>query len=631
MKRENSKNKTKSVQTNKKHWLISVSFIALVTFILYAQTFRFDFVNWDDQVNVFENQSVVDFNVKGIFTEHVIGNYNPLSNLTLSVEYQLVKDDASLYHFNNVLLHVLCTMLVFFLVKRLELSLPVAFLTALLFGIHPMHVESVAWITERKDVLFGMFYLVTLLLYISFRKTKKPVYFILSLLTFSLSLLSKIQAVSLPFSLLLIDFWFEKNISIKQILQKAPYFLMALITGLIGIYFLRKQGSLDTGDVIPISQRLFIGSYSYVVYIIKSIVPYQMSALYPFPAKLSFIHYGSLFPGIALFIVSILFYKTYRIITFGFLFFTLNIVFVLQVIGAGQGFLADRFTYIPYIGLFLILAVLFENLLIKYARQKTILYTFLAVYLLIITVQTHNQISTWKNSETLWTDVIAKQPAAVLAYNNLAYYYVQNNQHQKALINYNKAIELNPQKAESYNNRGKVYFEIGNFEKALEDYNKSLSINPGYTDALANRGAVYGATKEFEKAIPDLSRVIDSDRTNIDAISNRGFIFYQLKDYGKAINDFNLFLQLKNNDAEIINLLALSYAGLTNFDQAITYYNQAIRINPTNPIYFINRSYSHNSKGELKEALNDAMHAQKMGLNVDEAYIRYLNQNIQQN
>ena len=608
-------------------WLKGGILIAGLIFAFYFQTFQFDFVNWDDQVNVYENENVVNFDVKGIFTDHVIGNYNPLSNFTLAVEYLLVKESPGLYHFNNVLLHIICSLLVYLLMKRLGLSFLVSFLAAILFGIHPMRVESVAWVTERKDVLFGVFYLLSLLLYISYYRTKKAAYFILSVLVFILSLLSKIQAVALPFSLLLIDYWFERKLTLKSVSEKIPFFLLSLITGLIGIHFLRQQGSLEVGNIMPVFQRLFIGSYSFVVFIVKSVVPFQTSAIYIFPAELSAIHYLSMLPALAVIGVAAVYFKTKRFISFGILFFTLNIVFVLQVVGAGQGFIADRFTYIPYIGLFLIYAVLFEKLLVKFQNRKVLLYPALVIYLLLISIQTFNQIKVWQNSETLWTDVIKKQPDAVLAYNNLAHYYIQQKQPEKALANYNIAIELQPEKAQTYNNRGKIYFERGEFDKALMDYNKSLSIEPEFADALANRGAVYGATKQMDKAIEDFTNVMKIDPKNTDVISNRGFVYYRQKEFEKAISDCKLYLQLKPKDTEVINLNGLCYAGLNDFDSAILEYNKAIQIEPANGLFYMNRSFAYNSKGDKTSALKDAQQALKLGLIVDENYLSYLTGN----
>lgn len=608
-------------------WFKGGVFIAGLIFAFYFQTFHFEFVNWDDQVNVYENENVVNFDVKGIFTDHVIGNYNPLSNFTLAVEYLIVKERPGLYHFNNVLLHVICSLLVYLLLKRLGMSFFASFLAALLFGIHPMRVESVAWITERKDVLFGMFYLLSILLYISYYKTKKAVYFILSLFVFVLSLLSKIQAVALPFSLLLIDYWFERKLTFKSVLEKAPFFLLSLITGLIGIYFLREEGSLEVGNIMPVFQRLFIGSYSFVVYIIKSVVPFQTSAIYTFPAELSIVHYFSMLPALAVIVVAVVYLKTKRFITFGILFFTLNIIFVLQVVGAGQGFIADRFTYMPYFGLFLIYAVLFEKLIEKFQKQRVLLNSVLVIYLLLISIQTINQIKIWQNSETLWTDVIKKQPNNALAYNNMAYYYSQQNQPEKALVNYNVAIELQPQKAQAYNNRGKIYFDRSEFEKALNDYNSSLSLEPEYSDALANRGAVYGATKQYEKAIEDLTKAMKIDATNSNVISNRAYVFYQMKEFEKAISDCKLYLQLKPNDAEVINLTGLCHANLNDYESAINEYNKAIQIKPANGLFYLNRSFAMNSIGDKSTALKDAQQALKFGFKVDENYLHYLSEN----
>ncbi|HSO86203.1 MAG TPA: tetratricopeptide repeat protein, partial [Draconibacterium sp.] len=445
-----------------------------------------------------------------------------------------------------------------------------------------------------------------------------------SLLVFSLSLLSKIQAVALPFSILLIDYWMEKKLTLKSVINKIPFFLLSLVTGLVGIYFLRQQGSLDVGHILPFTQRVFVGSYSYMVYVIKSIFPYQMSAIYPMPLKLSALHYLSMIPSLAIVLISFLTFKTKRFIAFGLLFFTMNVVFVLQVVGAGTGFISDRFTYIPYIGLFFIYAIACEGILKKYREQKIIIYSTIAIYLLIISAITLTQIKTWKNGETLWTNVIEKQPGSVIAYNNLGQYYSNHNQPEKALNNYNISIQLLPDQAQIYNNRGKIFFDRGEFDKALEDYNKSLSIDPEYSDALANRGAVYGVKKQYEKAIEDFSEVIKNDHKNTDVLSNRGFAYYQLKEYEKSIADCNKYLQLKPKDAEVINLSGLCYAGLNNFESAINEYNKAIQTDPGNPIYYLNRSFAFNSKGDKTNALKDALQAGKMGFNVPKDYLEML-------
>jgi len=621
------KHKINSSNQNR-NWVIGAMVLTLILLFFYVPTLKFDFVNWDDSENVYENQNVINFDLEGIFSDHVIGNYNPLTILTFALEYKLVKDKPGLYHFNNMLLHILCTLLVLVLLRQLGMSFFVSILVTLLFGIHPMHVESVAWVTERKDVLFGAFYLLALLFYISYYKTQKILYLLASLFVFGLSLLSKIQAVALPLAIILIDYWFSGKISFKSVLAKTPYFLMSLITGLAGIYFLRQQGSLEVGTLLPLYQRVFIGSYSYVVYILKSFIPFETTALYPYPSTLNAFFYLSILPALAIFLFALKVWKTHRFFTFGVLFFTFNIMFLLQVVGAGQGFLADRFSYIPYIGLFLVFAVLIEKALKYCNRYKPVVYVLIAFYLIGLTVVSKKQIKVWENSETLWTDVIKKKPTVALAYNNLGHYYRRNNEYNKALVNYNQAIHLEPGKAITYNNRGKIYFDRNEIEPALNDFNKCLNLDPTFVNALANRGSVYGLKKEYDKALADLSKALDIEPNNTDALSNRGYVYFQLEQFDKTISDYEKYLKLKPNDADIVNTIGLCYANQKLFDKAISEYNRCIQINPKQGIFFMNRSYAYNGKNDFVNALNDAQNALKLGLKVNENYMKYLNDNL---
>lgn len=617
--------KTTHPPKDNRKWVLAGVLISALILVIYAQTFRFGFVNWDDDVNVYENRTVESFDVKGIFSDHVIGNYNPLTILTFAIEYKFAGETApGWYHFNNVLLHLLCSLMVLALMRRLGLSLFASSLVALLFALHPMRVESVAWITERKDVLYSVFYLWAIHLYLSFRKSKKGYLYLLSLLVFVLSLLSKIQAVTLPLSLILIDFWLDKKFELKSVINKIPFFVLSLVTGLVGIYFLRQQGSLDAGETLPLVQRLFIGSYAFVVYIIKSLVPFEMAAVYPYPAKAGVLHYLSIIPAAAVVIYALLKYKTRHVITFGILFFTLNIIFLLQIVGAGQGFLADRFTYIAYIGLFFIYARFAEEWLKKSVQWKNRIYMVTGVYLFILVVISFNQTSVWKNGETLWTSVIEKEPSAAIAYNNLGHYYRRKNNYDLALKNYNIAISLKPEESKTYNNRGKIYFDQGKTDLALADYNKCLEIDPGFAEALSNRGAAYGALKEFDKALSDLSKAISIDPENSNALSNRALVYLNLKEYERCIADCETYLQIKPDDADIVNLLGLGYANLKNYETAIQMYNRAIRLDASKAPFFLNRSLAYYHTGDQSNALKDAQRAQQLGLKVNPSYMEAL-------
>lgn len=616
----------KNQEDHSKKWLWGGLFLVAFTFLLFSPSLKYDFVNWDDDVNIYENENVVRFDLKGIFTDHVIGNYNPLTTLTFVLEYKLVGEKPFLYHLNNLLLHVLCTLLVFLLMRKMGLSFLVSFLVATLFGIHPMRVESVVWITERKDVLFGAFFLLSLLFYTDYLEKKKSVYFVLSLVVFILSLLSKIQAVALAPTLLLFDYWYSRKIDRKLILEKIPYFLLALATGIAGIWFLRQQGSLDTGSSFTLVQRLFIGSYSFVVYIIKSLVPWEMSALYPYPQKISAVFYLSMVPALAVIATPVFKFKSNKTLTFGILFFLFNIAFLLQVVGAGQGFLADRFTYIPYIGLFLILANTVERASEKMVKQRSFIYTLLAVYLLLLTGITFNRMKAWQNSETLWTDVIDKYPNTALPYNNLGHYLRRRNQPERALEYYNKAIQLEPGKAQPYNNRGKIYFDRGEMDKALADYNKCIELEPGHVNALANRGAAFGMLQDWENALNDLNKALELEPFHSNALSNRAFVWFQMQEYEKSIEDFSKYLTVEPNDADVINTIGLCYFRLGNNEKALEEFNRSIRLDASKGAYFLNRSLVLNAMGDKANALKDAEQAIQLGFNVNNTYLNHLKQ-----
>lgn len=616
----------KKQENHSKKWLWGGLFIAAFTFLLFSPSLKYQFVNWDDDVNIYENENVVRFDLNGIFTDHVIGNYNPLTTLTFALEYQMAGENPFLYHVNNLILHVLCTLLVFLLIRKLGLSFLVAFLGALLFGIHPMRVESVVWVTERKDVLFGAFFLLSLIFYTDYLEKKKSLFFILSMGVFVLSLLSKIQAVALAPTLLLIDYWYNRKINRKLILEKIPFFLLALATGLAGIWFLRQQGSLDTGTSFPLVQRLFIGSYSFVVYVIKSLVPWEMSALYPYPHKISAAFYLSMIPALAVVAVPIFKFKLNKTLTFGILFFLFNIAFLLQVVGAGQGFLADRFTYIPYIGLFLILAKTVESAMEKIPQRKPFIYSVIIVYLVLLTGVTFNRMKVWQNSETLWTDVIEKYPNTPLPYNNLGHYLRRQNQPERALANYNKAISIEPGKAQPYNNRGRIYFDRGEMDKALADYNKCIELEPNHVNALANRGAAFGMKQEWENALKDLNKALELEPFHSNALSNRAFVWFQMQEYEKSIEDFSKYLTVEPNDADVINTIGLCWFRLKNYNKALEEFNRSIRLDASKGAYFLNRSLVFNATGDKANALSDAELAMQLGFQVNNDYLNHLKQ-----
>ncbi len=605
----------------------------LATAVVFIPSLLNDFVTWDDDVNILKNPNLQVFDwhsIKGIFTETVIGNYNPLSILSLAIEKAIFGLNATVIHINNLLLHLICVFFVYKISIQLKLSPIAAGVVAILFGIHPMRVESVAWVTERKDVLFGAFYFSAILTYIKYilsnKQHKRFLWWTIGL--FFLSLLSKIQAVALPLSFLAIDYYLKRDLNFKLILEKGLFFLMSLGIGLLGIFMLSKEGSLEQATDYTFIERLLVGGYSYVVYLVKFIFPYEMSPLYPYPSVIG----ASFYMGAALLlpILAGLYYafkKGHHVIVFGLTFFTFNIMFMLQVVGAGQGFLADRFTYVPYFGLFFLVGYYLQQIKLN----KTSLYKGismgLGVYLLVLGIMTWQQNKIWKNGETLWTHVLKYYKNIDTPYSNRAQYYRDQGLTNKALADYTEAIAVKPNKGSTYNSRGKTYFDLGGpkndhalIQKAIADYTKGIELSPDLGELYSNRGAALGYLGKPQQALADLNKAIELEPDKQGGYSNRSLLYMQSGNYELAIKDHSAYLSLNPYDAEVWYERGLAKGRLGQHQAAITDYNQALSLDRQRGVFLMQRALAYKNIGNKPQAIADLRQAQQFGANVPASY-----------
>ena len=610
------KNETPSIVPQKpSNNLIYIILLTSFTFLIYSSCLKNDFVNWDDDRNVYENPFVTKLttkNIKAIFTTDVIGNYNPLPILSFSIENHFFGMDPKVMHFTNILLHLICTILVFFIFKRLILSINLAFIGALLFAIHPLKVESVAWITERKDVLFGCFFLGALLLYIKnlehYSKSRSVWIFVL----FIIGLFAKIQMVALPLSFIAVDYWYNKEMNFKVIIQKWPYFLGSLIFGLLGIYMLQGQGSLETNTNFNLLERLFIGAYSLLVYIVKFVVPYKMLPLYAYSPTLDWMHYISMPIVISLFIgLFILYKKDKRAVIFGFAFFFFNIVFLLQILGAGQGYLADRFTYIAYLGLIFIVCYYLDQYLKNNAASSTLMYSISGIYIILLSFLSYKQIGYWKNSGTLWSRVLEFQNNTSLPYNNRANYLRDLKLYDQALLDYNRAIELKAGHA-TYNSRARLFFNKNENQKAIDDYNIAINLQPNKAEYYVNRGAAKARLGILDEAIKDFDKGLSIDPTWKVGYLNRSIIYNQAGNFQKALEDIDQYLKFEPNNSDIWYEGGRCLRALNDLNKAITYYSNAIKINPKG-LYYLERGKTYKILGQEAQAQSDINKARSLG------------------
>jgi tetratricopeptide (TPR) repeat protein len=334
------------------------------------------------------------------------------------------------------------------------------------------------------------------------------------------------------------------------------------------------------------------------------------------------------FIALGLFILVLWSLKFSRLVFFGFLFFLANIILVLQFLSVGLAITSDRYSYVPYIGLFFIIAMGYHKLR-NSADKKLSVYKPVATIALVIfgfvfCIATYARCQVWKNNETMWTDVIAKYPDDYLAYDNRGVYYRTIKRNDLALADYNMVVKNNPKYALGFNNRGNIYFDAGKDSMALEDYNRALALDSGGVRTYTNRALIYSRRKQNELAERDFARAYKLDSTFDKLYFNRG-IYYDLTDQEeKALVDFHKYLQMNPKDDGIVNSCGVALQKLHKYEESIPEFTKAIALNPKQGAYLLNRSISENVVGQKDNARNDAIAAQKLGSKIDPAYLKMI-------
>ncbi len=631
--------------------------IVLVTYFSFSPSLRNGFTNWDDPTYLTENEMIRDVskNFKQIMTKDVSANYHPLTMLSLALEYKWAKVESYLYtasdvnltpaelskkneasrlfHRTNVILHVCNTLFVFFFIWLLsDKRLWVASMVALLFGVHPMHVESVSWISERKDVLHTFFYMAALIVYMYYLKVekKKGLYYLASLLLFVLSLFSKATAVTLPMVMLLCDYYTGRKFSKGLVLEKLPFFGLSILFGVLSV---KAQAGISIAamETFTIFQRIMFASYGALMYLIKFILPINLSAFYPYPnligKSLSAEFYVA--PFLILMILGIVFYsmKKTKVIAFGMLFFFVTIALVLQFISVGSAIMADRYSYIPYIGLLFMVGMGVDQM--KNKSMKNLSFVALFFVAIIFSVQTYGRAQVWKNNDTLWSDVIRKYPQADVSYKNRGNYYAQMNEFEKALADFNNYIVLNQTDAKIYSNRGNIFGLQRKFKEALDDYSKSIQLDVNNHEGYFNRAVTYSMMKEYEKALVDYNKTLElMPNMEFKVYLNRGYALINMGRYDDAIADYTKLLSVEPNNADSHYYLAFCYFNKKNYEQSIFENTQAIALKDNYAAAYFNRGVSYNSSGKFKNAYEDIMKSKSLGQQVDDAFLEGIRKNL---
>ena len=673
---------------------LCLSLLVILTYASFYRTTQNTLTNWDDDRYVAKNAYLHNFsaeNLKNMFfggsQSYFMGNYHPFALVSLGIDYQLSekdkdgKPDPYLFGLHNLTLHVLNSILVFFflfyLLKliRFRYYFEISMIAAFVFAVHTLHVESISWISERKDVLYVYYFIASLLAYVGYLYKKNYAFYALSLLLFVVSCLAKGQAVSLAVTLIAIDYLVKRKwFSVKVLLEKLPFFIIALIFGLIAVHAQKQGEAVHSMFEYTVLERFTLSSYGLLMYILKLVFPFSLSAMYPYTVLSSYFPFYWWFYSLTPVAVAVVFYlvvkkslikapaavqsvvvpkkdqkgafaqrkpavasvkevdvlesneeqevNNWHLMSFVIMFFMVNIVLLLQFIPVGSAIYSDRYVYVSSIAYSLLVGYLYKLVKDKRPSLANVYIGLIVVYVGLLSVLSFNRVAVWKDSISLWSDVIEKDELAVVAYNNRGSALKEVNRVQDAIADFTKAIGYKPDYKSSLYNRGTAYKDINKLPEALADFNKALLLDPNFVEAYHNRGLTYDLMGQAELAIKDFNKALTFDANDVKVYVNRGVCYGKTNRMDLAIADFNKALVIDPKNSDAYSDLGLAHSHKQIYDKAIEYYNKAIELKPKFTDAYFNRAIAYRNMKKMKEAIADLSAAIASKQNFSMAYFQ---------
>ncbi len=554
--------------------------LAATVLIVYSQVLHFDFVTYDDPDYVTANPHVqAGLTWAGFvwaFHTSFAGNWFPLTWLSHMLDVSLFGLDSGWHHFTNTWIHTLSTLLWFALLKRLTGSRWRSALVAFLFALHPLHVESVAWIAERKDVLCGLFWVLTLRAYAAYSDRPGPFRYSVTLALFCLGLMAKPMLVTLPAVLLLLDRWPMQRGT--KILEKIPFFAASLTASLVTVLVHKEVGATASLSLIPPAVRFENSLVSYVTYFLQTLWPANLAVFYPYPT-------GSLlqpavFAGIALAAVTLWVVRVFPrrpYLTVGWLWYLITLLPVIGLIQIGAQARADRYTYIPMIGLAIALVWGVSEALRRWPRIQIAAAAALCLACLALTWQ---QLHYWRDSIALYQHAIDVTSENYVARFNLAVVLEKRGDRAEAVSQLRETVRIRPRFAPAHSALGQLLAEQGQAEQALPELQTAVRLNPGLPDLQVRLGSVLGTLGRTEEAATAFSEAIRRQPENADAHYNFGIALAQAGKLTDAAREFRATVDLRPADVEAHFNLGIAFAQLGRRDEAIAQLSETLRIKP---------------------------------------------------
>ena len=591
---------------------IPLALITILTIVAYGPLFDAgkEFTNYDDNGYVTAQPLVLDFQVSEMFkTTSAVGlNYHPLTVLSLALSHKMFGLDARAFALTNLFIHVINALLVFVFIRMLVPARPlVAALTGLWFGIHPMHVESVAWIAERKDSLYVVFLLLSLIAYVWHLRKGGYAFLILSFVAFVASCLSKAMAVPLPFVFFILDYWHDRKWSVTSILEKIPFIGFAVWIGSLTVSIQTSLGAVSAYRAI--TDRLVFACYSFMMYWVKMLVPFDLSAFHPYPGTggadspiPSHFYLGPLFV-VGLLAAPFLFGRNKRELfkswLFGLGFFTLMVLLVLQIVSVGMVLMADRYSYAPYIGSLFLLALaagsLIDSKLRPLGLAAVVAFSVMQVYI------TYDYTKAWKNTETLWAHVISRgssstDPKSAIienikngytpVYVFRATHYLDTKQFEKAyqdlsFLLYSKCVNPGP-----YEQMGLVCGILGKYQMSVDMLTSAIAMHPVTPNIYINRAISFINLRKRDEAFKDFETAIAVGAKGRDYIQANVFVMeYMLNNgrYEDCLNRARLVQSQYPSDSEAYFFEGTALLNLGKSADAVKSLKKSLDLNPNQP------------------------------------------------
>ena len=564
------------VDDNRRGLLWVVSTLVTVTLVLYWPATEYGFVVVDDPEYITENPWVAQglnlSTLKWAFTATYASNWHPLTWITHMLDQMIYGHFAGGHHLTNIILHALNVLLVFVWLKRWTGALWRSAIVAAFFGWHPLRVESVAWVAERKDVLSTLFMLLTLIAYGKYVLRPTPVRCVLALCAFALGLMAKPMLVTLPFVLVLLDYWplgrvrpvseytqpGQARAAYTRILfEKLPFLCLSAASCAVTLYAQRTGGALKTVEEIPVTMRLFNSLAAYVQYLGKTFWPDKLCVYYPLPAELPIL--VGVFAAVVLLCISYVAFRWRQRCPWlfvGWFWFLGTLVPVIGLVQVGHQAMADRYTYIPSIGLFLALVWCTHYWLARWRFALRWCMAFSGVLLLCCLWLTREQLAYWRNSITLLTRAVSVTRDNAYAHLNLGVALADTGQTQEAVLHYKEALRIRPNYVHAHNNLGVALTALGQFNDAMYHYTNALRLNPNSELVYNNLGALLAQQGQYELAIEHFNTAIKLNPHYPKPYFNLAFAMQKLGQPGTAVTNYTKALELDPAWPEALDKLA---------------------------------------------------------------------------